>query len=434
MLDLKGKGGLGSNQVNKRRYLIMLAFLSLLFLFPGCTYLHNPQKATLAKETADEFKKVQDASPKLYTSMQQNLQKTELQASQVHAEVSKLRELNFANEVHHLTWKKIKTDLEAEKIQQDQRKEKIAADVKNLLEKMAVKGPKAADAKEWLEKAKKRLQQAIEAENKWQARQVLFRNSIQFMAKVAASKDKKSVQGLYEEGKKDILGQEITIKVMKDDGQITVEPSTVGKVLTKDLAAVENLNLGEVLRNYTFGNVDPQKAPGLTATILSLGMDLAKTQLNRAELEVNYLGTLIEYLKEELKNSGYVELALNLLTKHLSKENNFVLTDTVLTTLNKMRHQEQATINALRVLSYYGVAVTLERSSREELQTKPAILDHEYSIKLSAINASEHEALISRGLQGLSTYYEGGVKPEMIANLLRAAQSVALAVIGAGVL
>jgi hypothetical protein len=55
------------------------------------------------------------------------------------------------------------------------------------------------------------------------------------------------------------------------------------------------------------------------------------------------------------------------------------------------------------------------------------------SIRLSEIHSRENAVLLRHGLDGLARYYEGGLKPAEIANLLRAAQAIALAVIAARV-
>ena len=56
---------------------------------------------------------------------------------------------------------------------------------------------------------------------------------------------------------------------------------------------------------------------------------------------------------------------------------------------------------------------------------------HLFSIRRSALNTKEREALIGYGLDGLAAYHAGGLKPEQIANFFRAAQTIALGVIAA---
>jgi hypothetical protein len=54
---------------------------------------------------------------------------------------------------------------------------------------------------------------------------------------------------------------------------------------------------------------------------------------------------------------------------------------------------------------------------------------HLFSIRRSALNTKEREALVGYGLDGLAAYHAGGVKPEQIANFFRAVQTIALGVI-----
>jgi hypothetical protein len=59
---------------------------------------------------------------------------------------------------------------------------------------------------------------------------------------------------------------------------------------------------------------------------------------------------------------------------------------------------------------------------------------HHYAMEESAISAKEHESLIQRGLEILAVYHAGGTTQDEINSILEAAQTVALAVISAGVI
>ena len=52
-----------------------------------------------------------------------------------------------------------------------------------------------------------------------------------------------------------------------------------------------------------------------------------------------------------------------------------------------------------------------------------------FSIRRSAINIREREMLVAHGLDGLTAYHAGGIKPEEVANFFRAAQSIAVGVL-----
>lgn len=397
-------------------------FSLFLVLNSGCTYMHQPQKDALAKETVEEFKKFQEKSATLYPAMLENLQVTESRVSEVQDKLAQQRELSFANRVHTLTWEQIKKGLQRGKQGQEARKKQLLKEISNLLEKMGEAKVSLHDLKEGLNRAKDALGKAIQQENKWKAQAALFRGTIPLVFQ-AIKNDKLDVNQI-EADKAKVLDQLVEVRD-------SPKPKTVGAILDcKDLVPL--------LENYNLDIFNPKKAPGLTVTILSLALELSQAEYDRARLKVDYLGALIESLQAEIEglNSGYGEIALDLLDSLIAgrvaspKEK-------VLGTLNRLRRQPEK-VSAFdvcaRVLAYYAVMRTMEESAVLRLQSRPAILAHEYSIKLSAIDSREHEALIARGLEGLAIYHQGGIKPEMIANFLRAAQAAALAVIGAGVL
>lgn len=68
---------------------------------------------------------------------------------------------------------------------------------------------------------------------------------------------------------------------------------------------------------------------------------------------------------------------------------------------------------------YLLLADTIEAGSNEHL----------FSIRRSALNTRNREMLVGHGLEGLTAYHEGGLKPEEIANFFRAAQSIAIGVL-----
>jgi hypothetical protein len=399
----------------------LMLILAPLFLICSCvTYMHNPGKAALAKDTSEEFKKFQAASPQLYAVMLQNMQKVELKASKRQAEITAENIASFADQVHTVTWEQMMEELEAEKAQQVQRQQAVKAAAEGTLKQIGVEKPKVKDAEDGLKQVRKRLEDAVKAENQWQAREVLFRESIQFMGRVAAENLKLERSALESEKSKILAKTWIEIVVLNGDN-LEKAQQTLEQVLKEDFA---------------FKNLfDYRSAPGLTVTILSLAEDLAKVQYDRAELQVGYLAAKHKALQAQLENTQNIGVALKLIETGIA-EGSYQPNDTLLASINKLRKtgNKTAIIAAGRVLAFYGVTKTLDQYALLELQTRPDILDHEYSIRLAAINGKEHEALISRGLQSLVIYHEGGVKPEMIANFIRAAQTVALAVISAGVL
>ena len=78
------------------RSLIKIAFLALLlFLGSGCgLYLHNPEKATIAKETLEEFNNFKKGT-NIYEAMLENLQTVQGKTAELQAEALKQFEIAF---------------------------------------------------------------------------------------------------------------------------------------------------------------------------------------------------------------------------------------------------------------------------------------------------------------------------------------------------
>jgi hypothetical protein len=347
----------------------------------------------------------------------------------VQDKIAQQKELSFANMFHTLTWGQIEKDLEQEIKERERRTKQLISQSNDLLKQMGEVQYSLKDLKEELTKPKYLLDEAIKQEGNWRAQVALFRGTIHLIFQ--DSKDGKLDTVKLQADKDKVCNQEIEIREKDSEGKLTYKTKKVGDILDcKDLVPL--------LKNYTSFIFNPGKPPGLTVTILSLAVDLAKAELDRTRLKVNYLEALIETLETEKEGlgSGYAEKALNILQGRI-EEGTILRNETVLATFDRLRKQprkEKAIKGCSRVIAYYAITKTLEESAVLQSQSKPAILAHEYSIRLSAINSREHEALIARGLEGLAIYHAGGIKPEMIANFLRAAQTAALAVIGAGVL
>ncbi len=407
-----------------------LLLVSLLALSPfGCIHLHNQAQADLAKETAGEFKKFQDSSSNIYVQMLGNLEKVDQAMVARQAEVDQEAELTFGNQVSSLKWGEIEAGLQQASKELVNLQTTIEKAIDDLLKAKAKKEERIPSAKKTMEDASNLLKKAVKEKNEWEARAILFRSTIKFMADNAVTTGKKpSLKALeisLENFKKNILEKKVTL-----EGQT----KPLGEWLGDDMQVLKSMEFKELLRKYSINLADPLKAPGLTVTILSLGLDLAQAQFERARLEVNYLAAGIELIKimKEKTETLRIDEALTIIRDR--KE--FSKSEKVLKTLDRLRYQvgkERAIQHALEVLAIYGVTQTLDINIPLELKIRTAMLKHKYSIQVSVINAMEHEALIGRGLQGLVTYHEGGLKPETIANLLRAAQMVAVAVISAGV-
>jgi hypothetical protein len=89
--------------------------------------------------------------------------------------------------------------------------------------------------------------------------------------------------------------------------------------------------------------------------------------------------------------------------------------------------------NLLDILGRYVSLIGYQRYLLASDMIEAVTEDQIFAIRESALNTKERSVLISHGLQGLAAYHAGGIKPEDIANMMRAAQTAASAVIAARV-
>ena len=83
------------------------------------------------------------------------------------------------------------------------------------------------------------------------------------------------------------------------------------------------------------------------------------------------------------------------------------------------------------IVGYFAVVRRADSARLDEILMNLE-LDHikqDQSIRLSAINAAEREAIIGRQLDAMRVYYEGGLTPEQIGNILGLAQVAAQGII-----
>jgi len=83
----------------------------------------------------------------------------------------------------------------------------------------------------------------------------------------------------------------------------------------------------------------------------------------------------------------------------------------------------------LDLLSLYGSIVGVRTYMVEASDLDFTSDELRFQIRLAELNAREHEYLIASALKGLDLFEQGGIKSEDVANLIRAAQAAATAVI-----
>lgn len=195
---------------------------------------------------------------------------------------------------------------------------------------------------------------------------------------------------------------------------------------------------------------DPGNAPGIKVLMMNMGLNLADVKVKRAHLHVKFSENHLSHLriaKTFYEDSSNLNIALSTLKK-MGLDKNPNKNKTVADTLEafRSRHKSLEQVrgsvetrnkiaddirNIYEIVTRYFVVRTVENQKVNELRVRPSVIDHEYSIALSTVNAKEHAIFVRSGLQSLLAYHQGGVKPETIANFFRLLQTVAIGVIAA---
>jgi hypothetical protein len=414
---------------------ILTAILTAL----GCTHIHNDHYAQVSKDISTQFETYRKPSTSIYDTMIENHKRVEARLSEHQRQLGALRTKAFLNQLNTATWADIHKRLVDNQQSRDTLNDLIQDRLKTILVERDRSAKDIVDAKSALQKAQELVKRATQDELKWKARQLLFQGTI----KLVIEKGKIDTT-TFNSIKTDVLKQEVPGEEQKPDGSaITVEDA-----LQDDLTAFQHLDFATVLKSYTYGLLDPNAAPGIQITILSLGSDLADARLKRAQTERDYLDTQIKLLGASIQEANVQRVGIARLEDWLNDPRpalRFSAQKTPLETINYFRKpfarnddalgRADAIKAALGIVAVYAVSATIDdpTNNKLELDARLASTEHDYSIRTSAINAAEQEALIGRGLQALVAYHAGGITAEEMANLIGAAQTIALAVIGVGV-
>jgi hypothetical protein len=436
---------LGSIRFPCARVLATAPLLALVWLVASCTHLHNKTNEELAKAALQDFNDFKKLSGGPYLAMLRNHSKMDAASISFQAEVAKVKTVTIAAGLSRKPWGEIATELNTQEETRADRLRALADELKKLTRQELIATGETERIAQGLKAAAAMLTAAYAVQDKWEARHVLFLSAIKISAELAASGDAPDAASLRKL-REDALNQTVTLERYDEKGNPRTETKTVAAILDKDAGAILDGKVTDQIGDYTYNLFNPDAAPGLKVIIFSLGVDLASQQLARAKLTSAYLRDRIAVARTQeriLTNPDSLNAA-TALTILKDRSGKLLSTGTVLSTVNQLRREcdnqprdkcDNALVlqDAFDVLGTYAFLKTLNDSRWLETTTRVEFLNHQRSIKLSAINALEHEALIARGLQGLLIYHQGGLTEERIANFLRLAQTAALAVIGLGV-
>ena len=172
-------------------------------------------------------------------------------------------------------------------------------------------------------------------------------------------------------------------------------------------------------------------ARGAQLSLLELGRELADVEVARLNVQLRARRWKIAHSEEVMARVEAVTGANGLLPRVIEYAATQPQADTIASTLRERARlgQEDSLRLTLENLARFSSAAGYERLFLNESALLTASEEQRHSIRMSAINLRERAVLIEHGLEGLASYYQGGLKPEDVANLLNAAQTIALAII-----
>ena len=399
-----------------------LVFLFLVPVVSGQIRLHDPANDELAKKTREACAEFSKGDANVFETMVSNT------LTLREATLSQLRELNregtkaTVNKIPLWTWKQLRG--EVRKTQDDFLTAYLAA--RGILKLQAVD---VQDLKEALALAQADLKTATTERTKKE-------NELKNTELPKLTKLKESLENL----KNALAATNRPINRLSD---LNTEFNNLKTVWTNIQAVKAWWDAAERATN----------APGLQLTILDLGV--AHQQAN------------VDRLKLDLEEAAAKQKRLDLIEKRLAlawgsgeqgtdefKEATAGLfgqvyagiasvpddNEQVLQTIGKMAKLAESevgtplteTIKLRDLLDVLGRFTSLDGYQKYLLFSDAidAGVDlHLFSIRRSALNTKEREALVGYGLDGLAAYHAGGIRPEQIANFFRAVQTIALGVI-----
>jgi hypothetical protein len=360
--------------------------------------------------------------------MLENYAKVQQALAERQAAAAEIKFKAYVAAVPALTWTDIKADINDLKAANKLRTAQLESNFLNAVTNQLATKAQLKDAKEALAEIDKQKKDAEVEQDQWKAREELFKGFLQFYTEHSGDFSKPD-KDLLKQANQEILGRKIPGKT-----------NTVGSLLSDDLKNLEHFDIAAATKPYTLDFFDPRKAPGIKVQLLSLGEDLAKARIKRLQLDLTWLDSL----KASWTNQ---QDALKLQNSHVTKAMNdmgsYLDSPNVIGSNMEQFRAASATnaataraelMSSSRGLIYFLLAITYDESLVRELETHPSNLGHEHAIRLNQINEQEREVFVLRGLESLNAYHQGGIRPDEVANLLRAAEAAGIGVIGAGVL
>jgi hypothetical protein len=408
--------------------------LVLSLLGTSCIYLQNQANLKTTQDANTKFNDFRKTSATVYDAMLANQSAVEKEVEDAERRVGVENDIAVANQLPNSTWKDLRAGIEDYDAALADLRFRLTNDLNSILVAEGLQPAEPNHVDEALSQIHRKQKDAAAKRNLLETNQILF---LAIIKAVTGFKDSKDPAQALKASAATIKSAQVEVWKVEDDGQITTTTSTVGEQLKTELNQTKGADLTSIIRERTVPQFDPASRPGPSIAILSLASDLAKAESRKATLQTIYYGQV-----EAISNAALAEYPENPPRAYLQVVDQLTSKTkagaTVLESLNTFARENQHGShdrdieNTVFVIKEFVLDQTVRREDLMAIDQRLAVMQHRHSIRISAENGKEHEALIARGLVGLQSYQENGITPEQVANLIRAAQTAAISVIAAG--
>lgn len=440
-----------------------LVFLLCSPFMASCVYLHSDALQKTAEQAQVEFQTITSNPP--YSSY---LSKHAAQVAITERVFRSLHEgdvRDFLDTLPSLSWEQLissteevlKNSKEARETAEESR-DKARGRLKLALEKLPSVEQNLTDIANALTEASK-------AEARFKATQDLLRLSLLSLVDSQRSDAFKSISTLLDEKRPYIEYILKNTKITSSEKTTSVKEilslSDIADLLTKQPKSFDDVKpLLEKL--FTLPTKLPGSGlqftdPGIASTIIGLGLDFARAEelrvraeIDTANEELQLLDSKIALLSEVIEILGRkrfgipalkgimpdasetIHQTVDRLVLQLQAAEKRLLAatgsdfDTAWKERNKVREK---LLNLLVLLATNFRVRVVQEEKAAILSDQEANLEADRALRFAAANLQEREAVISRGLEGLVAFHQGGISSEDVSRVIGIAQAIGIAVI-----
>ena len=409
---------------------VMLVSIVTLFTAGGCaSHIYNAKDASLAGKAKEQVAALANSQKAVFGTMLENLQTVSQVGQSLFSELEEKGAETSARQVMKMDWDKLQAEF-GDKGLASKLSDKIETNIKNIQEELLKAQGKKGKVTASLKDADDELGSAKKILSGWNRRVAVLEKLIEVTPSIEQALSEVEDEAEFREKAEDVVkkvrGSLKDVKVSYTDADGTKQEVDLEDEITKlldtdDVLMRGDLDSGKIISGIN-AVVNP-KAPGLMVTVALLAKDLADGERKRLLVQIDSLKKRLEVMERAGKLVG--------LAKDLSLEANSSIPEgipdgeKVIDTLKRLADTPKPVdpdlgdplAGALLVTQHYVNIAAPITSQVDEAIRKDAYLQHLQSIELGKINSNLHEALVIRGIEGLVTYHEGGVRPGDIADI-----------------